>query len=461
MASTTAVIGLGRSGMGAARLLKALHHKVCVFDSERTPQLEQRAAVLRGEGIDVELGRPLQIQLFQQLMPGAVVLSPGVRWDHPVLVDLRAQGLPVFNEMELAWQNLKQHPWIGITGTNGKTTITTLVGHLLQQSGRDAPTCGNIGTLATDLAMECRQGRRPDWLVVEVSSFQIEAAPSLAPRIGIWSNLTPDHLDRHGSLVAYGAIKASMISRSDIQVLNADDPELRTRRRLWPQARWVTCGPVANLEPEITAALAIEDGIVVSPQGPLFPVDALPLPGRHNVSNMLLATAAALQAGVKPEQIAAGLRCFPGVPHRLERLVTRQGVTYFNDSKATNFEAACTALDTLDGPLLLLAGGRAKQGCDPGRWLHHIANKAAAVLLYGEAAVAFAQQLQHACPAVPCLQQPSLAEAVPHAHALALEQGVTTVLLSPACASFDQYPNFEARGDHFRSLVQELPPGSS
>ena len=161
--------------------------------------------------------------------------------------------------------------------------------------------------------------------MVEVSSFQIEAAPSLAPRIGIWSNLTPDHLDRHGSLVAYGAIKASMISRSDIQVLNADDPELRTRRRLWPQARWVTCGPVANLEPEITAALAIEDGTVVSPQGPLFPVDALPLPGRHNVSNMLLATAAALQAGVKPEQIAAGLRCFPGVPHRLERLVTRQG----------------------------------------------------------------------------------------------------------------------------------------
>ena len=460
MASTTAVIGLGRSGMGAARLLKALHHDVCVFESEQTPQLEQRAAILRREGIDVELGQPLQFQLFQRLRPDAVVLSPGVRWDHPVLIDLRAQDLPVFNEMELAWHSLKDHPWIGITGTNGKTTITTLLGHLLRQSGCDAPTCGNIGTLATDLAMECRKGRRPDWLVVEVSSFQIEASPSLAPRIGIWSNLTPDHLDRHGSLAAYGAIKASLISRSDIQVLNADDPELRTRRSHWPQAQWVTCGPAANLEPGISAALAVEDGMVASPQGPLFPVDTLPLPGKHNVSNMLLATAAALKVGLLPEQIAAGLRCFPGVPHRLERLGTCQGITYFNDSKATNFEAACTALDTLDGPLLLLAGGRAKQGCDPDRWFHRIADKAAAVLLYGEAAAAFAQQLQHACPAVPRLQEPGLAEAVPRAHALALEQGVTTVLLSPACASFDQYPGFEARGDHFRSLVQQLPSGS-
>ena len=459
MASTTAVIGLGRSGMGAARLLKALCHEVYVFDSEQTPQLERRAAVLQREGIHVELGRALEMELLEPLAPTAVVLSPGVRWDHPVLVGLRARGLPVFNEMELAWRHLKDHPWIGITGTNGKTTITTLLGHLLQQSGCDAPTCGNIGTLATDLAMECRLGRRPDWLVAEVSSFQIEASPSLQPRIGIWSNLTPDHLDRHGSLAAYGAIKASLMARSRVQVLNADDPELRTRRHMCPQAHWVTCDAAVNLQPEVTVALAIEDGMVVSPQGPLFPANALPLPGKHNISNMLLATAAALEVGLQPQQIEAGLRCFPGVPHRLERLGTYQGVTYFNDSKATNYESACTALDTLDGPLLLLAGGQAKQGCDPSRWLRHIANKATAVFLYGEAAASFAQQLQQACPAVPCLQQAGLAEVVPRAHALAVEKGLTTVLLSPACASFDQYSNFEARGDHFRSLVQQLPSG--
>ena len=170
---------------------------------------------------------------------------------------------------------------------------------------------------------------------------------------------------------------------------------------------------------------------------------------------MLLATAAALEVGLKPGQIAAGLRSFPGVPHRLETIACHQGVTYINDSKATNYDAARTALEALDGPLVLLAGGRAKQG-DAHGWLEGIAAKAAAVICYGEAGDAFTAQVQQACPRIACQRLPGLREAVPHSHALALAHGATTVLLSPACASFDQYPNFEARGEHFRDLVQAL-----
>ena len=449
----TAVIGLGRSGISAARLLHAQGHTVWLLEQRQTPQLHSTAAALRQEGLQVRLNCPLAH--VEQLNPQAVVLSPGVCWTEPVLAQLRRRGVPVHGETEVAWQAMAGAPWIGVTGTNGKTTITAMVAHLLQRAGRDAPICGNSGAAATELALDYHGGRRPDWVVAELSSFQIEASPTLTPRIGIWSTLTPDHLDRHGSFAAYGAIKAALVTRSVVPVLNGDDPQIWRRRACWPTARWVTCGGGSALQPHRQAVLAIEAGMVTAPAGPLFRADILPLPGQHNRLNMLLATAAALEAGLEPNQIAAGLRSFPGVPHRLETIARHQGVTCINDSKATNYDAARTALEALDGPLVLLAGGRAKQG-DAQGWLERIAIKAAAVICYGEAAEVFTAQVQQACPHVVCEQLPGLREAVPRSHALALEHGATTVLLSPACASFDQYPNFEARGEHFRALVQAM-----
>lgn len=453
MVRPTAVIGLGRSGISAARLLHAQGHTVCLLEQRQTPRLHRTAMALRDEGLQVRLNCPLAA--LEQLNPQAVVLSPGVCWTEPVLVRLRRRGVPVHGETELAWQTMTSPPWIGITGTNGKTTITTMVGHLLQQADRDAPICGNSGAAATELALERYGGRPPDWVVAELSSFQIEASPTMAPRISIWSTLTPDHLDRHGSFAAYGAIKAALVTRSAVPVLNGDDPQIWRRRARWPTARWITCRSRAALQPHRQAALSIEEGMVTAPSGPLFRADILPLPGQHNRLNMLLATAVALEVGLKPGQIAAGLRSFPGVPHRLETIACHQGVTYINDSKATNYDAARTALEALDGPLVLLAGGRAKQG-DAHDWLEGIAAKAAAVICYGEAGDGFAAQVQQACPRIVCQRLPGLREAVPHSHALALAHGATTVLLSPACASFDQYPNFEARGEHFRDLVQAL-----
>ncbi|OOV34931.1 UDP-N-acetylmuramoyl-L-alanine--D-glutamate ligase [Candidatus Synechococcus spongiarum LMB bulk10E] len=453
MVRPTAVIGLGRSGISAARLLHAQGHTVWLLEQRRTPRLHSKAAALRQEGLHVQLDcSPAHLE---PLNPQAVVLSPGVCWTDPVLVQLRHRGVPVYGETELAWQTMTSAPWIGITGTNGKTTITTMLGHLLQQAGRDAPVCGNSGAAATELALECHRGRRPDWVVAELSSFQIEASPTMAPRIGIWSTLTPDHLDRHGSFADYAAIKAALVTRSAVPVLNGDDPRIWRRRACWPTARWITCRDGAALQPHRHAALSVEGGMVTAPSGPLFSADVLSLPGQHNRVNMLLATAAALEAGLDPGQIAAGLRSFPGVPHRLETIACHQGVTYINDSKATNYDAARTALEALEAPLVLLAGGRAKQG-DGQVWLEGIAAKAAAVICYGEAGDAFTTQVQQACPHVVCQRLPGLREAVPRSHALALDRGATTVLLSPACASFDQYPDFEARGEHFRALVQAM-----
>ena len=457
MVRPTAVIGLGRSGISAARLLHVKGHRVWLLEQRQTPQLHGKAAALRQEGLHVQLN--CSLAHLEQLNPQAVVLSPGVCWTDPILVQLRRRGVAVYGETELAWQTMTSAPWIGITGTNGKTTITNMVSHLLQQAGRDAPICGNSGAAATELALECHGGRRPDWLVAELSSFQIEASPTMAPRISIWSTLTPDHLDRHGSFAAYGAIKAALVTRSAIPVLNGDDPQIWRRRSLWPAARWITCHRGTALQPHRQAALSIEEGMVTAPSGPLFRADILPLPGGHNRINMLLATAAALEAGLEPSQIADGLRSFPGVPHRLETIACHQGVTYINDSKATNYDAARTALEALDGPLVLLAGGRAKRGNAHG-WLEGIAAKAVAVICYGEAGDAFTAQVQQACPHVVCQWLPGLGEAVPRSHALAVHLGAATVLLSPACASFDQYPDFEARGEHFRALVQGLGDGT-
>ncbi len=454
------ILGLGRSGIGAARLLHHQRRPVLLLESRDTAELQARAEQLRAEGIAVQLGTPLALASFEALPlpPAAVVVSPGIRWDHPVLQQLRAQGIPVQGEMLIAWQASRAVPWIGITGTNGKTTVTYLVHHLLSQAGLDAPLCGNVGFSAAELALERLQSgqRQPDWLVVELSSYQIEATPELAPAIGLWTTLTPDHLERHGTLDNYRAIKRQLLENSALRLLNADDPDLRAHAASWDTAQWITAGPRQNLPPTIKPLLWIENGLVMHSRGPLFAADCLAMPGEHNRQNLLLATAVALEVGIEPTVIEAACRCFPGVPHRLERLSVRGVIRWFNDSKATNYDAAEVALKALDGPLVLLAGGEAKQG-DARGWLHQVQRQAAAVVLYGAARQEFTALLAGSGYAGRVLAVAGLAEAVPLAAELAPAHGCRSVLLSPACASFDQYRDFEARGDHFRQLVEALP----
>lgn len=459
----TVVIGLARSGIGAARLLSASGERVRLIECKGAHEQQRLAAQLEAEGIQVRLNTPLAIETFR--WPGGravkVVVSPGIRWDHPTLVELRREGVEVIGEMAVAWEAaLSTVPWIGITGTNGKTTVTHLVSHLLAAAGLDAPMCGNVGRSAAELALQRRaQGQPlPDWLVVELSSYQIEAAACLRPRIGLWTTLTPDHLERHGNLDSYRAIKRSLLERSALRLLNGDDPDLAERAASWDDTssvRWITAGPRGGLPAGLDPLLWIEDDQVTAACGPLFPAEALAMPGAHNRQNMLLAAAVGLELGLAPEQMEQAFRSFPGVPHRLEFIRELDGISYFNDSKATNFDAAEVAVKALAQPVVVLAGGEAKQG-DPSGWIDQIKRHAPAVVLYGAAAEPFEPLLVGQGYGGEVVRLAGLSEAVPRAQALAKRLGASAVLLSPACASFDQYSDFEARGEHFRQLVSGL-----
>ena len=456
----TVVLGLGRSGLGAARLLHRRGEPVLVLESGDGESQRRSAEQLRSEGISVALNTPLSAASFDALglAPQRVIVSPGIRWDHPCLEELRRRGVATAGEISTAWEATRPVPWIGITGTNGKTTVTHLVAHLLAEAGLDAPMCGNVGFSAAELALQrLSPGQQlPQWLVVELSSYQIEAAPQLAPRIGLWTTLTPDHLERHGTLDNYRAIKRSLLTRSAVRILNADDPDLRSRAASWDQARWVSAQPRQRaLEAGIDPHLWIEGHQVIRAEGPVLDARALGMPGAHNRQNLLMAVAVGLELGLDPAGMEAALRRFAGVPHRLERIRELEGVRWFNDSKATNYDAAEVALQALAGPLVVLAGGESKQG-DASGWLAELRRQAAAVVLFGAARQEFQGLLQRDGYAGELQLVASLTEAVPLARSLAARHHCAAVLLSPACASFDQYRDFEARGDHFRQLVHNL-----
>lgn len=464
----TVVVGLARSGIGAARLLRQMGHAVLVIDSQGGPALEALATELRDGGIHVQLNAPLNPDTFTALksLPVAVVVSPVIRWDHPTLETLRHQGVTILGEIDLAWKaNDAAVPWIGITGTNGKTTVTHMVSHILQHAGLKAPMGGNVGFSAAELVLKQIENRTtlPDWLVVELSSYQIEAAPQVAPNIGIWTTLTPDHLERHGCIEKYRAIKRSLLDRSKLRILNADDPDLRAHASSWDHATWITTGHRNELPASCQASLWIEDGqvmrAVLSGTGtefePLMAADCLAMPGAHNRQNLLLAAATGQAAGLTGPQMEKAFRSFAGVSHRLESVGNNQNIQYINDSKATNYDAAVVAINALEAPQIVIAGGQSKQGNSTG-WLEALHQKAAAVVLFGASKNEFKALLKEAefAGVVQCCD--GLGEAVSIASRLAKNLRCKTVLLSPACASFDQYVDFQARGNHFRQLVKNL-----
>ena len=459
----TVVVGLGRSGQGAARLLNASGNDVTVIDSGQGAALEQRSHQLQQQGIAVQLNTPLLFESFTPWLDQLqqVVISPGIAWDHPTLRQLREAGVAVDGEMALAWDALQHIPWVGITGTNGKTTVTHLLSHVLCASGIQAPMGGNMGVSAAEMALSLQQPSTtaPDWLVMELSSYQIEAARRIRPRIGIWTTLTPDHLERHGSIDAYRAIKRGLIEQAGTAILNADDPDLRQQRPSWAGGVWVSAeGPNPGGQP---ADLWIDaNGMVRDQEQTLFAAEALAMPGVHNRQNMLLVTAAARAIGLQPAQIEAALRSFRGVPHRLEPLGRINGATVFNDSKATNYDAAEVALRAMQGPTVVLAGGLTKQG-DASGWLEQLSQRACAVVLFGAGGAELQQLIERSTFSGAVMRVEALPEAVDAALQLADTLGASNLLLSPACASFDQYRDFEVRGDHFRTLIKTVQDQSS
>ncbi|WP_375495511.1 UDP-N-acetylmuramoyl-L-alanine--D-glutamate ligase [uncultured Nostoc sp.] len=473
------VIGLGKSGVAAARLLKREGWEVELSDGNTSETLLEQQKQLAAEQITVKLGQSLELNGAN--LPQLIVVSPGVPWDIPVLVEARQLGIETIGEMELAWRNLQSLPWVGITGTNGKTTTTALIAAIFQAAKLNAPACGNIGYAACDVALSDREqgtgdrGQRDrergevtpiqnpkskiqnhiDWVIAEVSSYQIESSSSLAPRIGVWTTFTPDHLSRHQTLENYYNIKAKLLRQSELQVFNGDDAYLsHLGLSAWPDAYWTSVRGKDFLISE--KGFYIEDGWVVekltatSAPEAIVKVSTLRMVGEHNQQNLLMAVATARLAGINRDAIALAIREFPGVAHRLEHICTWEGIDFINDSKATNYDAAEVGLASVNSPAILIAGGEAKAGDDTG-WLAKIKTKTAAVLLIGSAAPAFAKRLQevgyHNYQIVETMER-----AVPKSAELAKQYEAPVVLLSPACASFDQYPNFEVRGDRFRHL---------
>lgn len=454
--SRTVVVGLGRSGIGAARLLHSQGSKVTIVEKNDGPEQLRQALALREQGIEVELGKPLELETFtpwiEQIQD--VVVSPGIAWDHPTLKELRLRGLEIKGEMALAWTNLKHLSWLGVTGTNGKTTVTHLLNHVLRSAGLRAEMGGNMGRSAAELALSWQEqpNNQPDWLVMELSSYQIEAASEISPRIGIWTTFTPDHLERHQTLNNYRAIKRGLLERSQTRILNADDADLRHQRPSWDRAVWVSTTGQGTVDEPMSLWIN-QAGMVCDPSRELFPAAVLSMPGEHNLQNLLLVTAAAREVGLSAEAIASALGSFPGVPHRLERLGRIKHMVVFNDSKATNYDAAAVGLRAVDGPIVLLAGGQTKQG-KANEWLTQLQARACAVVLFGAGASELKQLIQESAFSGELFCQKELSGAVPMAIAIGEKHEARSLLLSPACASFDQYKSFEERGEHFCKIVQ-------
>jgi UDP-N-acetylmuramoylalanine--D-glutamate ligase len=455
------VIGFGKSGVAAARLLKREGWEVVLSDSANGDILASRSTSenflhqqqeLAALAITVKLGYSLDLNDFDLLQ--LIVVSPGVPWDIPLLVKARELGIETIGEMELAWRHLQTIPWVGITGTNGKTTTTALTAAIFQAAGFNAPACGNIGLAACEVALS---QDRIDWVIAEFSSYQIESSNTVAPRIGVWTTFTPDHLARHKTLEKYYDIKAQLLHQSELQVFNGDDAYLsKVGGSQWSNAYWTSIKGKDHLIGE--KGFYIEDGWVVETRHVaslqqderIVEVSALPMVGEHNQQNLLMSVAAARLAGIDSLAISQAIREFPGVPHRLEHICTWENIDFINDSKATNYDAAEVGLASVKSPVILIAGGEAKAGDDTA-WLAKIKAKAAVVLLIGSAAPSFAKRLEEVGYDSYEIVE-TMEKAVKRSPELAKQHQASVVLLSPACASFDQYPNFEARGDDFRML---------
>ena len=446
-------MGMGVSGNAAARLLRRHSWCVTVSDSKDNDALRQQKESLAAQGITVLLGTAFTPDAALDL----VVVSPGVPWDAPPLVRARELGVPTVGEPELAWRFLKDVPWVGITGTNGKTTTTALIAAIFQAAGLHAPACGNIGHPLSEVAIAAADGRRPDWVVAELSSYQIEGTAELAPRVGVFTTFTPDHLERHRTMDNYFRVKAALLHRCDVRVLNGDDPELRRRAGAeWPAAVWTSAQGPASVPRNADRGVYVASGWVVAAGARVVRADALRVPGGHNRQNLLMAVAAAVAAGVPAEAIAEAVAGFEGVPHRLQTVRRGGGLAFVNDSKATNYDSAQVGLDAFEGPVILIAGGQAKEGTDSAGWLGAVRRRCAGVVLIGRDGPALAGLLRGAGFA-DCEVAQDMGQAVRRAAEWAGQKGVATVLLSPACASFDQYRSFEHRGEHFQQLCLELP----
>lgn len=437
---TVAVVGLGKSGVAATRLLAREGVRVYASDAATAPPGSAAVELLRAlPGVEIELGRH---DLAKIRAARGLVVSPGVPPDAAPLTVARASGVPVLSELDLGWRALPGMRCIAVTGTNGKTTTTALVAHLLRVSGLNAEAAGNIGLPLADLALA---DKRPQWLAVEASSFQLHDSPDFAPEIGILTNLAPDHLDRYPDVASYYADKRLMYRNAtddNVWVVNGDDPASLDLVRGVPgrHVRFSVSGPADAWYDRRARSLMLGGSA-------LLPRDALELLGAHNVANALAASLAVHEAGIAPGAIAEGLRTFRPLHHRLETVAETGGVRWINDSKATNVSSTAVAIEAMDRPFVLLLGGRHK-GEPYTRLGPLLKDTCRLVIAYGEAGPRIAADLEGA---VPLERGGDFADVMRRARQAA--RPGDAVLLSPACSSYDMFQNYEERGATFERLA--------
>lgn len=437
------VAGLARTGVAAARFLAGRGALVTVSEARPEKELGGVAAELRARGIEVECGGN-RVESF--LAADFIVLSPGVPLSIPPLQKAREREIEILSELELAWRFLRGTT-VAVTGSNGKTTTTALLDRIFRKAGRPTQVGGNIGTPLVSLVDTATDDTVN---VVEASSFQLEAVTSFAPKVGALLNLTPDHLDRHASMGEYVAAKAKLFGQQgadDFAIFNADDPavvalepEVRAQRFWFSRQRRLDVGSF------------LEGNWIVFANGPerekVLERSAIRLKGRHNLENVLAAVCAARLLGVPAEAVRAGISEFEGVEHRLEFVTEIDGVSYFNDSKATNVDSALKAIEAFDQKLVVILGGKDKGG-DFAPLGEPLRQRARRALLIGAASKKIAAQLEGAV-------EFEMLETLPLAVARAAEiaEPGDVVLLAPACASFDQFESFEHRGRCFKEEVR-------
>lgn len=451
---TVALFGLGASGNATVLALLAGGAAVAAWDDNPDSRAKASAA-----------GVPI-VDLTTADWSGfaALILAPGVPLTHPephwTVARARAAGIEIIGDVELFCREraccCPEAPFVAITGTNGKSTTTALLAHLLRSGGRDVAMGGNIGTPILALAEPS-----PDRVhVIEMSSFQIDLTPSLRPTVGVLLNLTPDHLDRHGMMENYAAIKERLVASADCALVGVDDQYCRAIAQRLQAGGASTVDVFSVLQPfqggwSAEGYHLISDAPWSGLKGAFADLEGIgSLRGRHNAQNALAACIAALRLGVRPDQLGAALATFPGLPHRMEQVGRIGRVIFINDSKATNADSTEKALAAFHRDIYWIAGGRPKEG-----GIHSLAEyfpRVAKAYLIGEAAEAFADTLGAVVRHEHCgtLEAALLAAARDAALSLGEEP---VVLLSPACASYDQFKNFEQRGDSFRRLVASLP----
>ena len=441
----TLVVGLGATGLAVARFLAARGEDVLVIDSRARPP---GLSALRAAQPQIEV-------VLQSLHPrwlqgvSRMVLSPGLGPDIGIAVEARRRGIPMVGEIEL-FAEAARAPVVAVTGSNGKSTVVTLVARMLAASGLRVAAGGNLGPPALELLAE-----DPEAYVLELSSFQLQTTRSLRPAAAVVLNVSPDHLDRHGSFKRYAAVKARLLRAARVPVFNWDDPTVREMGGEYPQG--VPFSIHEPLNPGYGSAMHRGERWLFRDGAPLLPAARLRLRGRHNAANALAALALADivvtdLAAPAPARRLDALCAFPGLKHRCQWLAEEAGIAFVNDSKGTNVAATVAALQGLPGPLVLIAGGRAKDA-DFGPLAQAAADKLAGAVVMGEAREALAAALS---PAAAVVHAGDMCAAVERAVELAraADSNSVTVLLSPACASFDMFSSYEERGDAFIAAVE-------